>query len=101
MIKVGFTSYSTEAAAITQMKTGTTGADSKMTAFRQTSDTYWATLADNGGSRPYAAGQVVLNGEINTIIALAGTNGWTVPGILNANPNTANPCYQPFGTYNP
>lgn len=101
-LRASYTTYNTEAAAITQMRTTSGGANAKMTAFRSVSDTYFASLSDVPGSRPYAAGQLVLNGEITTIIALAATSGWTgVPGVANASPNATPPCYQTFGTYNP
>ncbi len=102
LLKVSYASYNSEAAAITQIKAAATGADAKMAAFRTASLTYWGTLADNAASRPYAAGQIVLNGHISTIVTLAATNNWTgVPGVATANPNVANPCYQQFSAYNP
>jgi hypothetical protein len=103
LLRVSYTDHNTEAAAITQMKTGTNGADAKMNAFRSISWNYWMfSLSDAPESRPYAAGQLVLNGEITTVVGLATTNGWTgVPGVANANPNTSNPCYATFPPYSP
>jgi hypothetical protein len=53
-------------------------------------------LQDAPGSRPYAAGQLVLNATITEIVALAATNGWNgVPGVT-ATPSADNHCYLSF-----
>ncbi len=44
--------FKTDAAAIMQIKPGPSGASAKLAAYRQPSDTDWASLADNAMSRP-------------------------------------------------
>jgi len=99
-LTVPWTSHSTEAAAITALRAGSGGADAKITAFTNASRTYWASLADNAGSRPYAAGQLTLNIAIVAVQNLAAANGWTVASGTNS-PSTANPCYQSFPAFTP
>ena len=86
--------------AITAMRSGASGADAKMSAFRTVCRAYWFTLADNASSRPYAADQLELNNAIVSVQSLAAIKGWTVPQGTDS-PNSANPCYQPWTAYNP
>jgi hypothetical protein len=81
-------------AAVTAMRGGPDGADAIMGAFRTTARTYWFRLADNAGSRPYAAGQLVLNHAVRSVQALAAARGWRVPQGTDS-PSAANPCYLP------
>lgn len=90
----------TEADAITALRAGAGGADAKMTAFKDKAHDYWFTLADNAKSRPYAAGQLVLNSAIKGVQALATTNKWTVPKGTNS-PSAASPCYKGWLKYSP
>ncbi len=93
-LTVSYTSHNTEASAINQMKGN--GANSRFTSFVNTAGSYFISLPDSPGSRPYAAGQLVLNGNITAIVALATTNGWTgIPGVA-ATPNASNPCHLSF-----
>jgi hypothetical protein len=87
-------SNANEAAAITTMGAGPSGADGIMAAFQNVSRAYWMTLADNAGSRPYAAGQLALNPSIIAVQNLAAANRWTVPQGTNS-PSAAVPCYLP------
>lgn len=92
--------YATEASAVAAMRAGASGGDAKVTALQNITSQYWQTLADGASSRPYAAGQLNLNGAIIAVQNLAATNGWIVPQGVD-NPSTANPCYQPFSPYTP
>jgi len=92
--------HATEASAITAMRSGGTGSDSKVTAYKSICWSYWDTLADAAGSRPYAAGQLALNPAIQIVQALAATNGWTVPQGVDT-PSIANPCYKAWLPYTP
>lgn len=91
-------SHANAAAAVTAM---TPAADAKITSFKAAARAYWFTLADNASSRPYAAGQAVLNTSITNVQALAAGNGWTVPGGVTATAGTEPPCYQPYTAYAP
>jgi hypothetical protein len=70
-------------------------ADAKVGAFFATAHTYFAGLGDSSGDRPYAAGQLVLNGSIQQVQALATAKGWVVPAGVDT-PNAAPPCYNAF-----
>jgi hypothetical protein len=99
---VAYGSYADETAAINAMKTGTSGATALVDSFKTVSKTYWNSLADNASSRPYAVGQLVLNGQITTVIALATTNSWASPGsVANASPTTTPVCYAAFAAWTP
>lgn len=84
-----------EADAITTMRAGASGADAKVQAFSAKAHHYWFTLADNAASRPYAAGQLVLNHAIGSVQALAASKSWTVPQGTDS-PSPEPPCYQPW-----
>ncbi|HHJ18439.1 MAG TPA: hypothetical protein ENJ84_01190 [Gammaproteobacteria bacterium] len=99
-LTVSRATHATEATAIASLRAGANGADSKLQAFRNVAHNYWFTLADNASSRPYAAGQLVLNKAIRQVQRLASRNGWTVPRGVDR-PSTATPCYQPWTPYNP
>jgi hypothetical protein len=79
--------------AVTAMRTGARGADALMKTFRDTAHTYWFTLPDNASSRPYAAGQLVLNNAISSVQTLAAGQGWTVEQGVDS-PSAADPCFK-------
>ena len=60
--------------------------------------TYWMRLGDNPGDRPYRAGGVVLNNNINAVRNWAEANPrkWVVPGGVNAAPQDNKKCYLSF-----
>ena len=99
-IETTYHDHSTEADAITIMKSGANGANNKNVAFKRICRRYWFTLGDGAGDRPYAAGQLTLNTAIQSVQTLANTKGWTVAQGINT-PSTANPCYQPWLPYTP
>jgi hypothetical protein len=74
--------------------------NTKKTAFQTVCKDYWSTLSDSAGSRPYAAGQLVLNSAIQSVqnLAASKTPPWAVPSGVDT-PSTANPCYQPWINY--
>jgi len=80
-------------AAVNAMKPA---ADGKMASFRNAAKTYWGTLGDAKGDRPYAAGQAVLNGEVTKVQQLAATKGWNVKAGTTKTSGTEPPCYKPF-----
>ena len=86
------------AAAVAAMKPS---ADSTIASFKTAARNYWFTLADNASSRPYAAGQAVLNGAVTNVQALAATKSWTVEAGTTATSGTEPPCYQAFAAYTP
>jgi hypothetical protein len=86
------------AAAVAAMKPA---ADAKVASFKAAARTYWMTLADNAGSKPYAAGQAVLNNSVTGVQTLAATKGWTVEAGTTATAGTEPPCYQPYQAYAP
>lgn len=86
------------AAAVSAMKTA---ADAKVASFKAAARSYWMTLSDSASSKPYAAGQAVLNGVITGVQTLAGTKGWTVDAGTTATSGTEPPCYQPWTAYTP
>ena len=101
-ITCSYTTYTTKAAAINNMRLGNSGGIQKILNMVTAAGTYQSTLSDAAYSRPYGAGQVVLNGEISNIRNLASANGWMgLPATANPNPLVGTPCYQPFQTYNP
>ena len=87
----------TKAAAIANL---TTAVSAQNNAFKKICRDYWFTLSDGPSSRPYAAGQLVLNSAITVVQALAQANGWVVPVGIDM-PSCANPCYEPWLPYNP
>jgi predicted lipid-binding transport protein (Tim44 family) len=89
-----------ESAAIAAMRSGSNGADAKVQSFRDIAHQYWFTLADNASSRPYAAGQLVLNQAITHVQDLAASQSWTVPQGTDS-PSSEPPCYQPWLPYTP
>ncbi len=92
--------HATEALAIAAMRCGANGADAKIAAHNAVCRTYWFTLGDSAGDRPYAAGQLSLNAAIISVQNLAAANGWVVPQGVDT-PSTADPCYQPWTAYDP
>jgi hypothetical protein len=92
--------HGSEAAAVAAMRGGPAGADARIAAFTRKAHDYWFTLADNAASRPYAAGQRVLNSAVRAVQGLAAGNGWVVPQGTDS-PNTEPPCYQPWLPYVP
>lgn len=90
---VPYDAHATEASALAALRA--LGAAAKITSFRNKAHQYWFTLADNAGSRPYAAGQLALNAAIIHVQNLATAKGWTVPAGVNT-PSDADPCYQPW-----
>lgn len=99
-LTVGTDKAATEADAITAMRAGASGADAKMTAFKDKAHAYWFTLSDSASSRPYAAGQLALNPSITAVQTLATGKGWTVEAGTDT-PSDATPCYQPWLPYTP
>jgi hypothetical protein len=97
---VPLAAHANEAAAVTAMRTGPTGADAVVAAFRQIAHDYWFTLSDAASSRPFAAGQRVLNSAVRSVQGLAATNGWTVPQGTDS-PSAEPPCYQPWLPFTP
>jgi hypothetical protein len=63
--------------------------------FKKKAHNYWFSLADNAGSRPYAAGQHMLNFAILFVQALAKIKNWKVPTGIDI-PNSEPPCYKPW-----
>jgi len=92
--------HANEGAAVTAMRAGAGGADAKVTAFKNKAHDYWFTLSDSASSRPYAAGQLVLNNAIRHVQGLASSQGWTVPAGTDS-PSSEEPCYQPWLAYVP
>jgi hypothetical protein len=84
-----------EAAAITTMRAGASGADAKVQAFSAKARQYWFTLSDSAGARPYAAGQRVLNDAVRSVQGLAASKSWAVPQGTD-DPSPEPPCYQPW-----
>ena len=87
----------TKATAIANL---TAAVSAKNNAFKQICLDYWEKLDDGPSSRPYAAGQLVLNSAITFVQALAQENHWTVSTGIDT-PSSADPCYQPWLPYNP
>jgi hypothetical protein len=76
-------------------------ANATVDAFNDVCLQYWKMLSDLPPSRPFAAGQLTLNGSIQAVQTLAAANGWIgVPAGVDT-PSDANPCYQPWLPYNP
>ena len=100
LVTVPYHQHATEAAAVTAMRAGSSGADAKMTAYQNVCHNYWRSLPDGAGDRPYAAGQLTLNTAITAVQTLATANGWVVPTGVDT-PNTANPCHLPWLPYTP
>jgi hypothetical protein len=69
-------------------------------AFKKICRDYWFALSDGPSSKPYAAGQLILNSAIIAVQALSNTNSWVVPAGIDT-PSSANPCYEPWLPYNP
>jgi hypothetical protein len=90
------------AGAVAAMRLGASGADAKVADFKQKCRDYWMTLGDSPGDRPYRAGGVVLNGEIQAVrnYGAAQTPPWALPKGSNPAP-AADHCYQPWLPYNP
>jgi hypothetical protein len=86
------------AAAVTAMKPA---ADAKIASFKAAARSYWMTLSDSAGAKPYAAGQAVLNASITNVQALATAKHWVVPAGTTATAGTEPPCYQAFAAYSP
>lgn len=86
------------AAAVATMRPA---ADAKVTSFKAAARSYWMTLSDSAGSRPFAAGQAVLNTSITHVQTLAASKSWVVPAGTTATSGTEPPCYQPFAAYTP
>jgi hypothetical protein len=102
-LKVDYdTNENNMAGAVAAMRAGASGADAKATDFKQKCRDYWFTLGDNPGDRPYRAGGVVLNGEIQAIRThgAAQKPPWVLPAGSNPAP-AADHCYQPWLPYNP
>lgn len=100
-ITLPLASAANEGAAITAMRAGPGGADAKMVAFQAITRKYWVDLlSDKAGSRPYAAGQRVLNRAVRHVQDIARSKGWGVPAGTT-DPNTEPPCYQPWLPYAP
>lgn len=99
-LTVAYHSYANAAAAITAIKAMTNGANTKMTNFNSIAASYYGTLSDAVGSRPYAAGQLTLNSAIIAVQNLAAANGWTVPSGVNT-PSATPACYQSWLPYSP
>ena len=100
ILTVAYDAHANEAAAVTALRAGGSGADAINTTFKATARTYWFLLADNASSRPYAAGQLVLNAAIISVQTLAAANGWTVPAGVDT-PSAATPCYEVYPAWNP
>jgi hypothetical protein len=92
--------HPSEGAAITAMRAGPTGADAKVAAFQAIARAYWFTLSDAAASRPYAAGQRVLNSGVRHVQDISRGKGWVVPQGTD-NPSPEPPCYQPWLPYAP
>ena len=97
-LTVPYASYTTAASALPALRAA--GADTMLADFKQKAHDYWFTLSDKVGSRPYAAGQLVLNSAIISVQNLAAMKGWTVPAGVST-PSAAIPCYQPFPVWVP
>jgi len=91
-LTVPLASAANAAAAVAAMKAS---ADTQVADFRNKAKTYWDSLPDNAGARPYAAGQLVLNQAIQRVQQLAATKGWTVPQGVDT-PNPEPPCFKAF-----
>jgi hypothetical protein len=90
------------AAAITAMRGGGSGADRKLADFKKICRDYWFTLGDSSGDRPYRAGGVVLNPNIQAVRThgAAQRPAWVLPAGTNPAPG-ADHCYQPWLPYAP
>jgi len=97
---VPLAAHATEPAAITAMRAGPAGADALVQRFQRVTRDYWFTLSDAAASRPYAAGQAVLNEAVGYVQALADSNGWTVDKGRDY-PSAEPPCYQPWLPFAP
>jgi hypothetical protein len=97
-LSVPMNAHANEASAITAMRGGATGADSIQQSFQQIARKYWFILADNASSRPYAAGQLVLNQAITHVQNLAAGKSWIVPQGVDT-PSPEPPCYEPWLPY--
>jgi hypothetical protein len=91
-------SHADSAAAVAAMKAS---ADPKVTSFKAAARAYWMKLADNASSRPYAAGQDVLNTAVTAVQTLATAKGWTVEQGTTATSGTEPPCYEAWDAYSP
>jgi hypothetical protein len=91
-------SHADSAAAVAAMKPS---ADAKITSFKAAARTYWMKLADNASSRPFAAGQAVLNTAVTSVQTLATAKSWTVEAGTTATSGTEPPCYEAFDAYTP
>ena len=99
-MSVPLPAHANEAGAIAAMRAGPTGADAKIAALSAIVRSYWFTLSDGPSSRPYAAGQLVLNDAVRSVQQLAAGNGWAVtPGTDSPSPEP--PCYQPWLPFAP
>jgi hypothetical protein len=92
--------HPSEGAAIAAMRAGPGGADAKVAALSAIARAYWFTLSDGAAARPYAAGQLVLNGAIRNVQGLAAGKGWAVPAGTDS-PDPEPPCYQPWLPFAP
>jgi hypothetical protein len=90
--------HADSAAAVAAMKPS---ADAKITSFKAAARTYWMKLSDSASSRPYAAGQAVLNTAVTGVQTLATAKGWTVEAGTTATSGTEPPCYEAWDAYTP
>ncbi len=91
-------SHGDGASAATAMKST---ADAKITSFKAAARSYWMKLADNASSRPFAAGQAVLNTAVTGVQTVAAAKGWTVEAGTTATSGTEPPCYEGYDAYTP
>jgi hypothetical protein len=102
-LKVPYDTHENDkASAVTDLRAGASGADAKLTAFKDVSKRYWFTLGDSFGDRPYFAGAATMNPYIDAIRAYGAsqTPPWTLPAGSNSGP-PADHCYQPWLPYSP
>ena len=93
-------SAANEAAAVTALRTGPGKADAILAAFTKAAHDYWFLLSDSAPSRPYAAGQLVLNAAITNVQTLAAGKGWAVAAGVDT-PSAEPPCYLAFPPWTP
>ena len=91
-------SHADSAAAVAAMKPS---ADAKVTSFKAAARTYWMKLPDNASSKPFAAGQAVLNTAVTGVQTLATAKGWKVEAGVTATSGTEPPCFKAWDAYTP
>jgi hypothetical protein len=91
-------SHANSTAAVAAMKPS---ADAKVATFKAAARTYWMKLPDNASSRPFAAGQLILNALVAGVQVLAAAQSWTVEAGTTATSGTEPPCFLAWDPYTP